>query len=184
MIKHETSSLGTKLAPILGSGFFHPLTRPTAPIYIDCAERLVEAADEGGQVAHAGACLLIREVLTDHPDVQLDDDEGGQLRDLNQLAAQFFNKLIEAHWLEPRRLSLDEHFVLITPQLRRLLRLLRETLQKTVRPIYHDARMERTVETVAVSANDIWQRLKLYFEQVDLPTASQLRDMLGKPSMT
>ena len=29
--------------------------------------------------------------------------------------------------------------------------------------IYHDARMERTVETVVVSANDIWQRLKLYF---------------------
>jgi hypothetical protein len=41
-------------------------------------------------------------------------------------------------------------------------------------------RMERTVETVIVSANDIWQRLKLYFEQVDLPTASQLRDLLGK----
>jgi len=46
--------------------------------------------------------------------------------------------------------------------------------------IYHDARMERTLETVVVSANDIWQRLKLYFEQVDLPNASQLRDMLGK----
>jgi hypothetical protein len=46
--------------------------------------------------------------------------------------------------------------------------------------IYHDARMERTVETVVVSANDIWQRLKLYFEQVDLPNPSQLREMLGK----
>ncbi len=46
--------------------------------------------------------------------------------------------------------------------------------------IYHDARMERTVEAVVVSANDIWQRLKLYFEQVDLPNASQLREMLGK----
>jgi hypothetical protein len=46
--------------------------------------------------------------------------------------------------------------------------------------IYHDMRMERTVETVIVSANDIWQRLKLYFEQVDLPTAAQLRDLLGK----
>jgi hypothetical protein len=102
MIKHETISLGTKLLPILGSGFFRPLTRPTAPIYIDCAERLAEAADEGGQVAHAEARLLIREVLTNHPDVQLDDDEGGQLRDLNQRAAQFFNKLIESHWLEPR----------------------------------------------------------------------------------
>ena len=46
--------------------------------------------------------------------------------------------------------------------------------------LYHDARMERTVETVVVSANDIWHRLKLYFEQVDLPNASQLREMLGK----
>jgi hypothetical protein len=46
--------------------------------------------------------------------------------------------------------------------------------------VYHDARMEQTVEAVVVTANDIWQRLKLYFEQVDLPTAAQLRDMLGK----
>lgn len=126
VINHELKSLGAKLSPILGGGFFRPLTRPTAPIYVDCAECLAEAADEGGQVGHAEARLLIREVLTNHPDVQLDDDEGGQLRDLNQRAAQFFNKLIEAHWLEPRRISLDEHFVLITPQLRRLLRLLRE----------------------------------------------------------
>ena len=75
---------------------------------------------------HSEARLLIREVLMRHPDVQLDEDEGGQFRDLNQRAAQFFNKLIEVHWLEPRRVSLDEHYVLITPQLRRLLRLLRE----------------------------------------------------------
>jgi hypothetical protein len=46
--------------------------------------------------------------------------------------------------------------------------------------IYHDARMERTVESVVVSANDIWQRLKLYFERLDMPNASQLREMLGK----
>lgn len=46
--------------------------------------------------------------------------------------------------------------------------------------MYHDERMGRPVEAVVVSANDIWQRLKLYFEQVDLPNASQLRDMLGK----
>ena len=46
--------------------------------------------------------------------------------------------------------------------------------------VYHDARMERTLETVVVSANDIWQRLKLYFEHVDLPTPGQLRDLLAK----
>jgi hypothetical protein len=93
---------------------------------VDCAERFVGAADEGGQVAHAEARVLIREVLVQHPDVQLDEDEGGNFRDLNQRAAQLFNKLIEAHWLEPRRVSLDAHHVLITPPLRRLIRLLRE----------------------------------------------------------
>lgn len=126
MTEHKSNSLGTKLAPIFGAGFFRPLTRPTAPVYVDCADRLVEAADDGGQLPHAEARLVIREVLANHPEVQLDEDEGGQLRDLNQRAAQFFNKLIEAHWIEPRRVSLDEHFVLITPPLRRLLRLLRE----------------------------------------------------------
>ncbi|MEO8426843.1 MAG: Wadjet anti-phage system protein JetA family protein, partial [Verrucomicrobiota bacterium] len=122
----EPISLGTKLLPLLGGGFFRPLSRPTAAVYVDCAERLVDAADEGGQVAHAEARMLIREVLVRHPDVQLDEDEGGRFRDLNQRAAQFFNKLIEVHWLEPRRVSLDEHYVLITPPLRRLLRLLRD----------------------------------------------------------
>ena len=119
-------SLGQRLAPLLGGGFFRPLSRPTAAIYVDCAERLVEAADDGGQVAHAEARLLIREVLVRHPDLQLDEDEGGQFRDLNQRAAQFFNKLIEVRWLQPRRVSLDEHYVLITPSLRRLLHMLRE----------------------------------------------------------
>ena len=122
----EPKSLGRKLLPILGGGFFRPLTRPSAPIYIDCAERLAAAADEGGQIPHAEARLLIREVMAAYPDSPLAEDEGGQFRDQNQRAAQFFNKLIEAHWLEPRRLSLDEHFVLITPPLRRLLRLLLE----------------------------------------------------------
>jgi len=120
------ASLGTKLAPILGGGFFRPLSRPTAAIYVDCADRLAEAADEGGQIPHGEARALIREVLSQHPEVQLDEDEGGQFRDLNQRASQFFNQLIEVHWLEPRRVSLDEHYVLIVPALRQLLRLLRE----------------------------------------------------------
>jgi hypothetical protein len=125
-VDREPKALGAKLAPLLGGGFFRPLTRPTAAIYVDCAASLCEAADEGGQLGHAEARLLIREVLAAHPDVQLDEDEGGQFRDLNQRAAQFFNKLIEANWLTPRRISLDQNFVLITPPLRRLLRMLRD----------------------------------------------------------
>jgi len=46
--------------------------------------------------------------------------------------------------------------------------------------IFHDARMEQTVATVVVTANDIWSRLKLYFERIDPPTEAHLREMLGK----
>jgi len=46
--------------------------------------------------------------------------------------------------------------------------------------IYHDARMENVVATVVVTSNDIWERLRLYFENVVPPTEAQLREMLGK----
>jgi len=126
MADNPPTSLGARLSPLLSGGFFRPLSRPSSAVYVDCADRLAEAADEGGQIPHDEARVLIRDVLLQHPDVQLDEDEGGQFRDLNQRADQFFNKLIEAHWLEPRRVSLDEHYVLIAPALRQLLRLLHE----------------------------------------------------------
>ncbi len=46
--------------------------------------------------------------------------------------------------------------------------------------IYHDARMDNAVASVVVSANDIWERLRLYFENITPPTEAQLREMLGK----
>ena len=46
--------------------------------------------------------------------------------------------------------------------------------------IYHDIRMESPVATVVVSANEIWQRLRLYFESVELPKEGQMREILGK----
>lgn len=46
--------------------------------------------------------------------------------------------------------------------------------------IYHDARMETVTETVVITANDLWQRLRLYFETVTAPTEAQLRDLLGR----
>jgi hypothetical protein len=118
--------LSERLAGVLPSGFFRPLARPSAPVYIDCADRLAESADEGGQVSHADTQALIREVLAAHPQVQLADDEGAALTDLRQRAGQLFNKLLEAGWIQERVVSLDERWVLLTPHLRRLLRLLRE----------------------------------------------------------
>ena len=40
--------------------------------------------------------------------------------------------------------------------------------------------MESATETVIISANDLWQRLKLYFETITPPTEAQLREMLGR----
>ncbi len=46
--------------------------------------------------------------------------------------------------------------------------------------IYHDARMETTVDAVVVTANDLWNKLGVYFEHLELPREAQLREMLGK----
>ncbi|MCW5557172.1 MAG: hypothetical protein KIT22_04975, partial [Verrucomicrobiae bacterium] len=164
------STLGQRLAPLFGAGFFRPLSRPTAAVYVDCAERLVEAADEGGQVPFDEARLLIREVLARHPEVPLEEDEGGQFRDLNQRAGQFFNQLLQVHWLEPRRTSLDEHQVLIAPPLRRLLRLLQELAENrpaelkdfaaTLRSLCRDLLAEGTLDPHRQGPEEMRQTVK------------------------
>jgi hypothetical protein len=53
-------------------------------------------------------------------------------------------------------------------------------LALTLWRIYHDARMESPVATVVVTANEIWHRLRLYFESVDSPKEAQMREILGK----
>ncbi len=163
-------SLGARLAPLFAGGFFRPLARPSAAVYVDCAERLAEASDEGGQVPHDEARLLIREVLGQHPDVQLDEDEGGQFRDLNQRASQFFNKLIEVHWIQARRLSLDEHHVFIAPALRRLLRLLRDLAEDrpaelkdfaaTLRSLCRDLLVEGALDPNRLGPEEMRQTVK------------------------
>jgi hypothetical protein len=175
MTSAEPTTIGQKLGPLFSGGFFRPLSRPTAAVYVDCADRLAEAADEGGQIPYQEARLLIREVLTRHPDVQLDEDEGGQFRDLNQRAGQFFNKLLEAHWVEPRRVSLDEHYILISPNLRRLLRLLHELAEDrpaelkdfaaTLRSICSDLLMDGALDPNRLTAEEMRQTLKDLLER-------------------
>ena len=46
--------------------------------------------------------------------------------------------------------------------------------------MYHDARMENVVASVVVTTNDIWEKLRLYFENIAPPTEAQLRELLGK----
>jgi hypothetical protein len=175
MVENVPTSLGARLSPLLSGGFFRPLTRPSSAVYVDCADRLAEAADEGGQIPHDEARVLIRDVLLQHPDVQLDEDEGGQFRDLNQRASQFFNKLIEVHWLEPRRVSLDEHYVLIAPALRHLLRLLRELAENrpaelkdfaaTLRSLCRDLLNDGALDPNKLGAEEMRQTVKDLLER-------------------
>ena len=175
-VTNSLPSLGQRLAPLFGASFFRPLSRPTAAVYVDCADCLVEAADDGGQIPHEEARLLIREVLARHPDVQLDEDEGGQFRDLNQRAGQFFNKLLEVHWLEQRRVSMDEHYVLIAPALRRLLRLLRELAEDrpaelkdfaaTLRSLCRDLLAEGALDPNRIGPEEMRQTVKDLLDRV------------------
>ena len=118
----ESTSLSARLAPVLAGNFFRPLARPSAAVYIDCAERLVEAADENvsGQLSHEDARAIIDEVLRSHPNTALADDEGGLLTDISQRGGQLYNRLCAEQWLQERRKSFTERWVLITPGLRML----------------------------------------------------------------
>src|SRR6266516_885096 len=92
--------LSQRLAPLFEHGFFKPLSRKSAPLYVDCADCLEHASDEGGQLSHSDAISLIRDALVAHPSVELAEDEGGHFADLRQRAGQIFNRLLEARWLE------------------------------------------------------------------------------------
>lgn len=125
-------NLSEKLLASVSRDFFRPLTRPSAAIYVDCAERLVEIAGEAGRIPHADAIALIREILAAHPEIVLEDDEGASLRDARQRAGQFFNRLCDSRWLEDQQLGLHERWTLVSPGLRPLLRLLRELAEDEI----------------------------------------------------
>lgn len=120
------TTLSTRLAALLAGSFFRPLARQSASIYVDCADRLALNPDESGQLSQADTLALIRDVLAAHPRAELGEDEGAHLTDLRPRAAQSFNKLLEAGWLQERTVSLEERWVLLTPRVRPLVRLLRE----------------------------------------------------------
>jgi Domain of unknown function (DUF4194) len=45
--------------------------------------------------------------------------------------------------------------------------------------LYHDARMATTTPAVTVTANDLWQAMRVYFPSITPPTEAHLREMLG-----
>jgi hypothetical protein len=169
--------LSERLSSVLESGFFRPLARPSAPVYVDCADRLTESADEGGQLSHDDTLLLIREVLSAHPRAQLGDDEGANLGDLRQRAGQIFNKLLEAGWLQERTVSLDERWVVLTPRVRPLVRFLRETAENnfadlkdfaaTLRSICQTLLADGALEPARLTPEEFRQTVKELLDRVE-----------------
>ena len=132
--------------------------------------------DESGQVTHSDALLLIREVLTLHPRAELGPDEGANTQDLRQRAGKIFNQMLEAAWIEDRRVSLDEHWVLISPSLRPLLRLLRDLAEQdvaelkdfaaTLRSICATLLVDGALDPARLSAEEFRQTIKELLDRV------------------
>src|SRR5690606_1443516 len=59
--------LSARLAQAVPVDFFRPLTRPSAPVYVDCADRLIDEAGEAGRLSHKETLEILREVLAAHP---------------------------------------------------------------------------------------------------------------------
>lgn len=124
--------LSTRLSRSVSADFFRPLARPSAPVYVDCADRLVEEAGEAGRLPHRETTEIIKEVIARHPLSLLAEDEGAALRDARQRAGQFFGRLIAAGWLEDQTLGLHERWAVVSPGLRPLLRMLRDLAEDRV----------------------------------------------------
>ena len=118
--------LSHRVFQLVGQEYFRPLTRPSAPVYVDCADRLVDEAGDAGRLPYAEALAVIREVIGQHPGVVLSEDEGAALRDVRQKAGAFFNRMLASGWLEEQTLGLQDRWAVISPGLRPLLRLLRQ----------------------------------------------------------
>lgn len=175
--------LSQRLQRSVSADFFRPLARPSAPVYVDCADRLIDEAGEAGRLAHKETLEIIREVLAAHPSSLLDEDEGSALRDVRQRAGQFFNRLIAAGWIEDQTLGLHDRWAVISPGLRPLLRMLRDlaedevaelrTFADTLRGLCQTLEERNVLEPVLNDADqlrstvtDLTQRLERAIEQL------------------
>lgn len=175
--------LSHRLFQLAGTEFFRPLARSSAPVYVDCADRLVAEAGESARLPHREALAIIREVIVQHPGVELGEDEGLALRDARQRAAVFFNRMLAAGWLEEQTLGLQDRWAVIAPGLRPLLRLLRhlaeddadelrtfaDTLRSVCAALGKDKVLDPTVRTgdeLRSTVTDLNQRLEHAIEQL------------------
>jgi Family of unknown function (DUF5716) len=170
------TGLSSRLQRVVSADFFRPLARPSAPVYVDCADRLIQEAGESGRLPHKEMLEILREVLLTHPAALLAEDEGCTLRDSRQRAGQFSQRLLLAGWLEDQTLGLHERWAVISPGLRPLIQMLRDlaeddvaelrtftdTLRGLCQTLEQPAVMDpllRSAEEVRSTVTDVAQRL-------------------------
>lgn len=125
-------NLSQRLFASVSVDFFRPLVRPSAPVYVDGADRLIEEAGEAGRLPQSDALAILREVLSQHPQVALQEDEGGGLQDIRARAGKLFNQMLQVRWIEDQAVSLNERWVIISPSLRPLMRTLRDLAESEI----------------------------------------------------
>lgn len=138
-------TLSRRLAPFFQQGFFRPLARPSAPVYVDFIDRFEARSDEDGQLSHDETLALLRDTLQLNPTADLDLDEGGDTQDVRLRAGKLFNQLLQAGWLQERRMSIDERWVTLAPAVRPLLRSLREVAQDDIAELKDFAATVRSI---------------------------------------
>jgi hypothetical protein len=113
--------------------------------------------------------------------------ETGRDRELYLLAREYQREISEylapLHlelWLDPDRPILQARPVPGDCSLMARFNKAETLLVLTLWRMYHDQRLERVVSSVFVSANDVWEKLRLYFDKIAPPTEAQLREMLAK----
>jgi hypothetical protein len=125
-------TLSQRLYANLPDGFFRPLARPSARVYVDCADVLVEAAGESGRVPLLEARALIQETVSLHP---VEEDDEAEAVDVRVRAGKYFNQMLNAGWIEDRPESLHERWIVISPVLRPLMDMLRELAADNIREL-------------------------------------------------
>lgn len=124
--------LSQRLERNLPEGFFRVFAWSSAAVYVDCVERLVESSGESGRLPLAEARALILETVQHHPSVQWTENEGGLLVDARIRASRVFNNLLNVSWIEEKPESLHDRWIIMSPALRPLLRLLQELASEEI----------------------------------------------------
>ena len=124
--------LSQRLQRNLPEGFFRVLAWSSAAVYVDCVDRLVDASGEAGRLPLAEARALVQETVLSHSSLTWTENEGGLLVDARIRASRVFNNLLNMRWIEEKPESLHDRWIIMSPALRPLLRLLQELASEEI----------------------------------------------------